>query len=124
MYNTTVLALFNDPKTQGPFPEADVTGQQGVPGEGPYMQIHLKMESDCIAEARFETYGCPAAVASGSWLTRWMTGKTLVQVGKIEANDLMTVLGGLPLGKEHCASLAIGALRSALGKLQTQDSLK
>jgi NifU-like protein involved in Fe-S cluster formation len=34
----------------------------------------------------------------------------------LTAKELMAALGGLPLGKHHCARLAIDALRDALAK--------
>ena len=95
-------------------PQADALGQAGIPGEGPYLFIALKASGTEITEAWFETYGCPAAIACGSWLTKWLEGKTLEQAAAIEAEDLMAVLGGLPLGNEHCAHLAVNALSRAL----------
>ena len=100
--------------------EADAIGQDGIPGEGPYMTLYLRLEGENIAEASFETYGCPAAIACGSWLTQWITGKTADAASIITADDLMRVVGGLPLGKEHCASLAVNALRSAMRSWQDE----
>jgi NifU-like protein involved in Fe-S cluster formation len=76
--------------------------------------VHLSVEQNSIASASFETYGCPVAIACGSWLTSWVTGKTFTQAAVIEPGDLEKVLGGLPLGKEHCAALAVNALKDAL----------
>ena len=106
--------MFNDPQTLGVLPEADAVGQEGVPGEGPYMTMFLKFDGDTIREARFDTYGCPYAVACGSFVTRWAAGRTVEQARALEPDDLAKILGGLPLGKEHCASLAVLSLRKAL----------
>ncbi len=111
----TVANLFNDPKTLGALPDADVTGQEGMPGEGPYMRMHLRLQGDRVLEATFETYGCPYCVACGSFTTRWVTGRTVQQALALEPGDLALLLGGLPLGKEHCASLAVSSLRKAAG---------
>jgi nitrogen fixation protein NifU and related proteins len=110
----TVVQLFNNPQTQGALPDADAVGQEGVPGEGPFMTVYLKLDRGSVREARFETYACPYAVACGAWVTRWVVGRTTEQALLLEASDLSAILGGLPLGKEHCASLAVGALRVAL----------
>ncbi len=59
MSQETIARLFNNPAHQGPLPDADVTGLCGIPGEGPYLQMHLKFLGDVIEAARFETYGCP-----------------------------------------------------------------
>ena len=109
-----VAYLFNDPKTLGCLPNADSVGRVGMSGEGPYMAIYLRLDQDVIRDARFETYGCPYAVACGSWVTQWVVGRTAAAARALEAADLELMLGGLPPGKEHCAGLAVGALRAAL----------
>jgi nitrogen fixation NifU-like protein len=124
MSGDTIVQLFNDPKTLGTLPDADVVGQEGIPGEGPFMTMYLLLEGDTVKDARFETYGCPYAVACGSWVTRWLVGRTAEQAKVLEASDLSTILGGLPLGKEHCASLAVLSLRNALGMWQEQSAAK
>ena len=43
-----------------------------------------------------------------------MEGRGPEMLAKLEAEDLIRILGGLPLGKEHCAQLAITALRDLL----------
>jgi nitrogen fixation NifU-like protein len=123
MFNATILHHFLEPYHQGiaDADAADAVGQEGIPGEGPYMTVTLRTESERLVEGRFETYGCPAAVACGSWLMKWIEGKTVAQAATIETADIAAVLGGLPLGKEHCAQLAIGALRSALDELGSHE---
>lgn len=119
MYNARVLEHFANPHHQGETSDADVVGQAGVRGEGPFMTIGLRLKSGLqreqaaqqedgngtqqIEEAWFSTYGCPAAVACGSWLTKWVEGKTTDAVLVVEAKDVAVMVGGLPLGKEHCA---------------------
>ncbi len=119
MFNETILNHFLQPFHRGIPAQADAVGQEGVPGEGPYMAIALRIEGEYIVEGHFETYGCPAAIACGSWLMKWIEGKTASDIAAIEADELSAVLGGLPLGKEHCARLAVGALRSALSQLSS-----
>jgi nitrogen fixation NifU-like protein len=114
MFSDTVQEHSTRPRNLGPQEDATVTGRVGTPGEGPFLLVHLSVEHDTIATASFETYGCPVAIACGSWLTQWAKSKTLVQAALIEPGDLERVLGGLPLGKEHCAALAVNALKDAL----------
>jgi NifU-like protein involved in Fe-S cluster formation len=80
------------------------------------MKIMLRMEGEQIVKAGFDTYGCPSCIACGSWITQWVEGRTREAVSIIESNDLRIVLGGLPLGKEHCAQLAVNALKCALSE--------
>jgi NifU-like protein len=119
MYTATVLQQFQHPHNLGLFENPDVLGRAGMPGEGPYLAIALCLADRRIVAASFETYGCPSAIACGSWLTKWVEGKTIKQAGVITAEDLMRILGGLPLGKEHAAHLAVNALRDALLQIST-----
>ena len=116
MSQETIARLFNNPTHQGPLPDADVTGLCGIPGEGPYLRIHLKFADDVIEAARFETYGCPYTVACGNWVAGWVCGRTVKQARILTAEDVSLVLGGLPPGKEHCAALSVNALLNGLAQ--------
>lgn len=85
------------------------------------MTLNIAPESGMIVSAQYETYGCPTAMRCGNWITQWVAGRTSANVAVIEADDLIKVLGGVPLGKEHCAELAVGALRAALRQHGEQD---
>jgi len=77
-------------------------GVCGIPGEGPYVQVWLKIEGGRIVRAAQQTNGCPAQIASASLTAQLITGRTVEQAKRIEPKDILTILGGLPEGKEHC----------------------
>lgn len=114
MYSLAAQDHFNNPRRVGTFSDADAVGRDGVPGQGNYMVLYLKADGDRIVDARFQTYGCPAAIASGSWVAEWAIGRTFAEAMMLEAHEVEEGLGGLPLGKEHCAPLAVNALRNAV----------
>ena len=119
MCGPIVMEHFAHPRNIGALEAPDAVGQAGVPGQGNYLVLHLRGEGERIVEARYQTYGCPGTIASGSVLTEWAMGKTLAEAAALTPSELEALLGGLPLGREHCASLAVEALRDALGKLGT-----
>src|SRR6266700_8031555 len=100
MYNETVLRLFQNARNAGDLQDASATGQAGIQGQGPFMLIHLKASDGTITEASYETYGCPAAHACGSWVAQWVVDRTPEVILKLDAGDLIRQVGGLPLGKE------------------------
>jgi NifU-like protein involved in Fe-S cluster formation len=118
MYSAAVMQEFHHAHRRGPLVGATGQGQAGAPGEGPYTAIWLRLEGDQIIEASFDTYSCPAATATASWVSRWVEGKSVEQAGVLTAGMLMQVLGGLPLAKEHTAYLAVKALQAALHELE------
>lgn len=123
MYSETAHNHFHNPQRAGTLADADVVGQGGIPGQGPYIVLYLKVTEGQIIESRFQTYGCPAAIASGSWVADWVVGKTLDEVGMLQPSGVVDGLGGLPLGKEHCAPLAVAALGDALRQLRESSQL-
>ncbi len=116
MLNPIVRSLFHSPYHMQAMEQPDVVGQVGCKGEGAYLLLYLKLDGQTVKEAAFETYGCPPAIACGSWVCRWLEGRTLETAGKLTAEDLRKLLGGLPEGKEQCADLAVGALKDALSR--------
>lgn len=67
-----------------------------------------------VSTARFQVYGCPAAIAAGSLLTEILVGRTREEVAGITENDIDRVLGGLSTEKIHAAVLARDAITRAL----------
>lgn len=121
MYNDLVTRLFQQPYHQEVPGTYTSCGQAGSPGEGPFMTVYLLVAADRVLSAYFQTYGCPSAVACGSFVCGWAEGKTQTEAKNLDANTLLNVLGGLPLGKEHAAQLAIRALRRAIEEAEEQN---
>jgi nitrogen fixation NifU-like protein len=117
MYTPLSISHFHAPRHAGTLPNADAIGRNGTAGHGPYMVVYLRIEERRIAEVSFQTYGCPAAIACGSWLCEWLSGKALDEAALVTPDTIVNGLGGLPAGKEHCPPLAIGALHDALRQL-------
>lgn len=69
--------------------------------------------------SRNRTQECFAAIGAASITAQILTGRTIEQVhtdlrpGLLTAHDIITLLGGLPEGKEHCAVLAEQAVKRA-----------
>ena len=101
-----------------------VAGQAGVAGQGPHMLIVLQVKENLIVKAQFSTYGCPAAVACGQFVTEQVEGKDWrdVQQADICGETIIAGIGQMPLGREHCPALTIGALRQALEQLLVSSS--
>ncbi len=121
MYSSIVLEHFRAPYHRGRCAGSHLAGQSGEPGAGPYMMMSLVIHEEVVVEAWFETYNCPSAIACGSWLARWLEGKTCQFAAVVDACDIDRMVGGLPPGKEHCPELAVRCLRDALK--QWNDSL-
>ena len=114
MYSEQVREHFAHPRNCGELMAPDGEGCAGQPGRGNYMIIQARLDGERVAELGYRTYGCPPAIAAGSVVTEMALGRTVQDALGITREELLTALGGLPLGREHCAALAIEALGQAL----------
>ena len=113
-----VWAEVSRPRRAGVVPQADAAGQAGVPGQGGYIIVTLSIQDEVVRDARFQTWGCPSAVACGIWITEWAMEKTLDAADEIDTENLVNGLRGLPLGREYCAIQAVAALKDAIRRFR------
>lgn len=109
---------FRNPRNVGEIPDADGVGTVGNPVCGDMMTIYIKVKDNRIADIKFKTFGCGAAVATSSMITELSKGKTLEEAMKITRTDVADSLGGLPPIKMHCSNLAADALHEAIRDYQ------
>ena len=114
MYSEKVMDHFRNPRNVGEIPDADGVGTVGNPICGDMMTITIKVEGDRIADVKFRTFGCGAAIATTSMITEIAKGKTLDEAMKVTRQDVADELGGLPPVKMHCSNLAADALHEAI----------
>jgi nitrogen fixation NifU-like protein len=113
-YTETVMKHFLEPHNVGTIKNPDGVGKVGNPVCGDIMEIQIKVEDDRIADAKFRTFGCGAAIATSSVLTDMVRGKTLLEALKITNEEVTMALGGLPARKRHCSVLAEEGLHAAI----------
>jgi nitrogen fixation protein NifU and related proteins len=108
------------PRNAGRFEGATHVGCSGVPGDGPYVQLWLRVEGDTIVQTGQESNGCPSTMACASLVSQLALGRQSGAVKSLEAKDLILVIGGLPEGKEYSADLAVSSLQIALNSKKTE----
>ncbi len=114
LYNDTVLDHYRNPRNTGVLEGADAVGKAENSACGDVLHLYLQIEEGRVRAARFQTFGCAAAIAAGSRLTEMVTGLTLDELRGIRRQDVVDALGGLPPMKIHCSVLAEDAIRAAL----------
>ena len=83
---------------------------------GDITHLYLRIENGVIRQCRFQTAGCPAAIAASAAVTLLCQEKTAEEAQQITSQFLLDYLGGLPSHKLHGAHLAIQALQEALSQ--------
>jgi nitrogen fixation protein NifU and related proteins len=116
-YSDKVLDHYSNPRNVGSFDKNDRsvgTGVVGAPECGDVMKLQLKIRDDGVVEdARFKTFGCGSAIASSSYVTELVKGKTVDEVLEIKNTHIVKELS-LPPVKIHCSVLAEDGIKAAL----------
>jgi nitrogen fixation NifU-like protein len=84
------------------------------------MRIYLKIDSDIITDAKFNTFGCGAAIASSSMATELLKGLSIDEARRLTNLAVAEALDGLPPSKMHCSVLAEEAIKAALDDYESK----
>lgn len=114
MYNQKVLDAFAHPQNVGEIENPDGEGTVGNATCGDIMRITLRIENDVITDAKFQTFGCAAAIATSSTATQMVIGMTVDEALKLTNARVVEELEGLPPQKIHCSVLAEEAIKKAI----------
>jgi len=120
-YSDKVMDHFMNPRNMGDIKDADAVGTVGNPACGDVMRLYIKVEDDKIAEAKFKTFGCGAAIATSSMATEMIKGKTVNESLKITNEAVAEALDGLPPNKMHCSVLAQEAIEAAINNYKEKS---
>jgi nitrogen fixation NifU-like protein len=113
-YTETVMDHFMHPRNVGEIEDADGVAEVGSAACGDTTKLFLKIKDGRIVDAKFQTFGCSAAIASSSMTTEMIKGKTLDEALKITNKEVMDALGGLPEIKHHCSVMAEDSVKAAI----------
>ena len=113
IYTETVIDHAMNPRNVGTMTEADGFGSVTGPC-GDTMEIGLRVRGNSIEDAVFWTDGCGTSIACGSMITEMAKGKSTVQALRINQDEILQALGGLPQESLHCALLAANTLKAAI----------
>jgi nitrogen fixation NifU-like protein len=108
------MEYFMHPRNVGEIENADGVGEVGNPVCGDMMTFYIKVKDNRLAEVKFKTFGCGAAIAVSSMVSEMAMGKTLEEARKITPQLVADELQGLPKNKFHCSNLGAQALNKAI----------
>ncbi|CAK7199639.1 iron-binding protein [Sporothrix eucalyptigena] len=107
--------------TSSAFDPSVGSGLVGAPACGDVMKLDIRVDpvTNKIVEAKFKTFGCGSAIASSSYLTTLVHGKTLDDAVAIKNSDIASELC-LPPVKMHCSMLAEDAIKAAVADYRSK----
>jgi len=117
-FSEILMDHFQAPRNTGRMDPADAVGIAGVPGQGRYLVLYVRLRGDVIAKAQCECHGCGVTIACGSMLTELITGHTVVDCAQLTTRQLVDALDGVPPDRGDCPEFAMGALRHLLSQIR------
>jgi nitrogen fixation NifU-like protein len=114
VYSDKVMEHFMHPRNVGEIENPDGVGEVGNPICGDMMTFYIKVKDNRLADVKYKTFGCGAAIAVSSMVSEMAVGKTLEEALKITPRTVTDELEGLPQNKFHCSNLGAQALHKAI----------
>ena len=127
-YSDKVIDHYTNPRNIGTLDKSKTnvgTGLVGAPECGDVMRLQIEVDetTGIIQDAKFKTFGCGSAIASSSWATEWLKGKSIDDALNIDNMEIVEELA-LPPVKIHCSVLAEDAIRSAINDYRGKNGLE
>ena len=122
MYSEVVQEHFEHPRNIGSLEHPDAEAEVMNPACGDIMRLYLRIEGDRIVEAKFQTQGCPAAIAAGSMSTEMLVDMTLEEAAGFKRDAINEALGGLPPQKVHSSVLVEDAIKAAMADYRKRQA--
>ena len=126
-YSDKVLDHYENPRNVGSFAKDEPgvgTGIVGAPECGDVMKLQLKIsEEGVIEDAKFKTFGCGSAIASSSYVTELIKGKSVDEAYAIKNTQIVEELN-LPPVKIHCSVLAEDAIKAAIADYKQKQGAR
>lgn len=113
-YSPILTDHFLNPRNRGTLEGANALGEAGALRTGDALRLMLRIEAGVIVAARFETTGGGPEIAAGSALTEFAIGRQLAELRGVTAEDVETMLGGLPDEDRSAARVTAEGLAAAL----------
>ncbi len=123
-YSEKVMDHFMNPRNVGEIEGADGEASVGNPVCGDMMTFYIKVEDGKLADIKYKTFGCGAAIAVSSMVSEMAMGMPLGEAKKLNRNSVAQGLDGLPPQKMHCSNLGAEALHAAIENYEAKQGKK
>jgi NifU-like protein involved in Fe-S cluster formation len=112
-FSEKAVSILNQKLNMGTMKDPSITEQhQGSCGD--ILFLSLKIEGSIIHDAMYEYIGCAGLQSCASALSEMIKGRTLEEAARIEIEDIISFLEGIPEKKYECAEIARDTLRKII----------
>jgi nitrogen fixation NifU-like protein len=120
-YSPLVMEHFEHPRNAGVLDDPDGEATTSNPVCGDRMRVMIRVNEGRVSDVRWQTRGCPPAIATSSLASELVAGWTLEEVDRLTREQIAEAIGGLPKDKVHCSVLAADALRAAVADYRSKQ---
>ncbi|MDR0308345.1 MAG: iron-sulfur cluster assembly scaffold protein [Coriobacteriales bacterium] len=117
-YSSTLLAIVANLKNSGKPKDFNCTSSVGSSKrETVFLRLfgRADYEREIFEVVSFQAHGCLAMIAAGSAICEMLHGKTWKEALKIQPEDILVALDGVPWKKKHTIYFAVEATRALVG---------
>jgi nitrogen fixation NifU-like protein len=114
---------FENPRNAGEMDSPDGEATTSNPVCGDRMRVMIRVEDGRVGDVRWQTRGCPPAIATSSFASEMVQGWTLDEVDALTREAIADAIGGLPKDKVHCSVLAADALKAAVADYREKAAI-
>lgn len=112
MYNKIVMEKFLKPENAGSLRGANAVGKAGNANCGDVIKLYFLVDEDgIIEEAKFKTFGCPAAIACSDIACDLVRGLQIDEALNVSSREIYDELEGLEDSRVYCSVLAEDAIK-------------
>ena len=113
-YRDYILDHYKRPRNFGTLEPHDLEAHDHNPLCGDELGVHIRVEDGKVAELRFHGQGCAISQASASMASEELIGMPIEQIGKLEADWVVDLLGiDISPTRRKCALLSLKVTRGA-----------
>lgn len=112
MYNKIIMEKFLKPENAGSLRGANAVGKAGNANCGDVIKLYFLVDEDgIIEEAKFKTFGCPAAIACSDIACDLVRGLQIDEALNVSSREIYDELEGLEDSRVYCSVLAEDAIK-------------
>ncbi len=114
LYRDYILDHYKQPRNFGTLEPHDLEAHDHNPLCGDELGVHIRVDDGKIAELRFHGQGCAISQASASIASEELIGMPVEQIGKLDADWVVDLLGiSISPTRRKCALLSLKVTRGA-----------
>ncbi len=115
LYREIILENYKNPQNFGSIDKPTNSAIVENLSCGDTTKFDLVIKNNKVEDVKHHTEGCAIAIATASILSEYIIGKTLEDIGNIDDNVIIDLLGApLTTSRMNCALLSLKALRKAV----------